>query len=281
MEENPPTDFRKLFANMVARADEDIDLLKAALYISGMEYPDLDVDVYSKVLDDLAGEAGQRIAAAEDRRAIIERLSEFLFVDLGFRGNEEDYYDPKNSHLNEVLDRRKGIPITLSLVYIGVAGRLGMVFEGIGLPGHFVIRTGPPKEELYVDPFNGGKIMSRADCVRTVSELFHGRVEFQEEHLRAYTKKELLVRILTNLKHNYTRLEDYPRAISSADLIAVMEPSLGSNLRDMAALHYAAKEYRLAIRDLESYLEADPQAQDADQVRERIRAIWNTLANLN
>ncbi len=281
MEVTPPTDFRKLFADMVAQADEDVDLLRAALYISGVEYPDLDVEAYSRVVDDLAEEAGRRIDAAADRKGTIERLSEFLFVDLGFQGNEEDYYDPKNSLLNDVLDRRKGIPITLSLVYIGVAGRLGMVFEGIGLPGHFVIRTGPPAEELYVDPFNGGKIMSRADCVRTVSEMFNGRVEFQEEHLRAYTKKELLLRILTNLKHNHTRLEDYPRAISSADLIAAIEPSLGSNLRDRGALHYAAKQYRLAIRDLEAYLEADPQAQDADQVRERIQAIWKTLATLN
>ncbi len=276
-----PSEFRRLFSEMVSQPDEDIDLAKAALYISGTEYPDLDVDYYVNTLDSLAEGAREYIGQEHDPRARIQRLSEFLYVHEEFRGNGEDYYDPRNAYLNEVLERRTGIPITLCLVYMEVARRVGMVFEGIGLPGHFVIRTGPPEEELYVDAFNGGLLMSRNDCEQLVQNLFHGRMEFREEYLRPYTKKEYLIRILANFKQDYFRLEDYQRAIKAADLVAIVDPSLGSNLRERASFHYALKQYRLAIRDLESYLEADPQSQDAEDVRQQIRAIWAALSALN
>ena len=266
---------------MVGRADEDIDLARCALYISGMEYPGLDIDHYLDRLDSLAMEASLHVGQEEGSRAVIQRLSEYLFVRQEFRGNGEDYYDPRNSYLNEVLDRRVAIPITLSLVYMEVARRLGMVFEGIGLPGHFVIRTGPPEEELYVDAFNGGQLMSRRDCELIVQDLFQGRLEFREEYLRPYTKKELLIRILTNLKQNYSRTQDYQKALSTADLIAVADPSLGSNLREKASFHYALKQYRSAIGDLESYLKANPQANDAGEVRQQIQGIWAVLQSLN
>ena len=281
MEERTQAEFRRLFAEMVNQVDEDIDLAKAALYIAGIEYRGLDVEHYVNTLDSLAEGAGEYVVPEDDLGARVNHLSEHLFLRQGFRGNEEDYYDPRNSYLNEVLDRRKGIPITLSLVYIEVARRLGMVFEGIGLPGHFVIRTGPPEQELYVDVFSKGEIMSRSDCEGIVRNLFHGRVPFQDEYLRPYTKREYLTRILTNLKHNHVRAEDYHRGISDADLIAVMNPSLGSNIKERATFHYSLKQYRHAIRDLELYLSTNPQAQDAEEVKRQIQGIWTTIATLN
>ena len=266
---------------MVSQADEDIDLARAALCISGTEYPDLDIDRYVGILDELAEGAREYVGEGLDLRARVERLSEFLHVREGFRGNEENYYDPGNSYLNVVLEERKGIPITLSLAYMEVARRLGLVFEGIGLPGHLVIRTGPPEDELYVDPFNGGQVMSRTDCDRTVADLFHGRVEFNEEHLRPYTKREFLLRVLANLKHNYRRMEDYRRAISAADLVAMIDPFLGSNLKERASFNYALKQYRMAIGDLEAYLKATPEAGDAEEVRRQVKGIWASLSKLN
>ena len=287
MDENRPFQFRRLFSEMVSGPDEDIDLAKAALYISGEEYLELDVVHYLDLLDSLVEGATQHtgqggaLDGRRDLRATAHQLSEYLFVHQGFRGNEEGYYDPRNSYLNQVLDRRIGIPITLSLVYIEVARRLGIVFEGIGLPGHFVIRTGPPDEELYVDPFHGGQLLSRRDCERTVQDLFHGRVEFREDHLRAYTKKELLARILTNLKHNYFGTNDHLRALSCAELISAVDPLLVSNLKEMGWIHYNLKQYRMAINKLETYLKAAPQAEDAEEVRKQIQAIWSTLSTLN
>ena len=267
---------------MVSQADEDIDLAQAALYISWIEHRDLDVDQYLEMLDTLATEASRYVGQGDgDIRATVRRLSEFLFVRQGFSSNDEDYYDPRNSCLNAVLDRRTGIPITLSLVYMEVARRIGMVFEGVGLPGHFVIRMGPPEQELYVDAFNDGQLMSRKDCEETVRNLFHGRVEFREEYLRPYTKKEFLIRILTNLKQNYSRLEKYQQAIYAADHIAMIEPSLGSNLKERASFHYSLKRYRLAIRDLETYLETNYPADDTDQIKRQIQGIWSVLRTIN
>lgn len=281
MDKEASTEFRRLFSEMVGRTDEDIDLVRAALYISGEEYPDLNVDHYLNILDSLAEEARKYIGLTGDVRDTIQRLGEFLFVHQKFGGNDEDYYDPRNSYLNEVLDRHIAIPITLSLVYMEVARRLGLVFEGIGLPGHFVLRTGPPEYELYVDAFNGGQILSRSDCERTVHDLFQGRIEFRQEFLRPYTKREFLVRMLNNLKINYSTKEDYHRAISFADHIAIIDPQLGSNLKERASFYYTLKQYRTAIRDLETYLETNPQAPDADQVRRQIQAIQGILRTLN
>ena len=280
-EETGDSSFHRMLSEMVAQPDEDIDLARAAFYISGTEHPELDVDHYLGVLDSLADGASRQTGQVETTRAAIELLSQYLFEQEGFRGNDEDYYDPRNSYLNDVLDRRVGIPITLSLVYMEVARRLGMVFEGIGLPGHFVIRTGPPEDELYVNPFNHGQLMTKRDCELTVQNLFQGRVEFREDHLRPYTKREFLVRVLANLKNNYSRAEDYRRAISAADLIWVVDPSMATNIRDRAWLYYALKQYRMAIADLESYLKAAPEAEDAEEVRQQIQAIWSLLQTLN
>lgn len=271
----------KLLSNMVGQADEDIDLAKAALYISSQEYPDLDVDYYVGMLDALASEADQYIGQRQDLRSGIQLLSRYLFDVQKFRGNDGDYSDPLNSYLNEVLDRRTGIPITLSLVYMEVASRLGMVFEGIGLPGHFVIRTGPLEDELYVDAFNGGATLTRGDCERMVNDLFQGKIEFTEEHLRPYTKREFLVRLLNNLKNNYFNAEDYHRAIAAADMIAIIDPSLKRNLRDRAWFYYSLKLYRMAIKNLEAYVQVDPEADDAERIKQQIDALKSILRTLN
>ena len=281
MSESSVQEYRRRFEEAVNQPDEDVDLAKAALYISGIEYSDLDIENCLMVLDSLAEGAKGHIGEEQDIRRRLEGLSGFLFEQQRFHGNDDDYYDPRNSYLNEVLDRRIGIPITLSLVYMEVARRLGVIFEGIGLPGHFVIRTGPPEDELYVDPYNGGRIMTRHDCERTVRELFQGRIELQDEHLRPYAKKEFLVRVLTNLKHTYVRLEDYPRALNAADLVAAIDPSMGSNLKERAAVYLAMKQYRMAIGDLETYLRSHPDAEDAEQVRAQIKSVWTTLSTMN
>ena len=266
---------------MAGRPDEDIDLARAALYIAGQEFPDLDVDQYLGMLDLLGQEADRYIGQSDDLQTRIDLLSEFLFVDSGFHGNQDDYYDPNNSYLNQVLDRRTGIPITLSLVYMEVARRLGIVFEGIGLPGHFIMRTGPPEQELYVDAFNGGQRLSIADCQRLIENMFEGRMQFREEHLLPYSKKVFLERMLTNLKRSYHRMGDYRRSLSAADMITMIDPDSGSNLKERAGLYHALGLYRLAIRDLESYLSANPRAEDADSVRENIRRIWSSISKLN
>lgn len=272
--------FRRLLSQSVSGADEDIDLPKAALYIAGTEYPDLDINHYVDILDSLAVGAASAIGASEAVRTSVESLSRYLFETTGFRGNEQDYYSPKNSYLNEVLDRKTGIPITLSVIYMGVANKLGIVLEGIGLPGHFVLRAGPVEDELYVDPYNGGRLLTMSDCEAIVGNMFGGRVKLQGEHLKPYTKKGVLIRILANLKQIYFSSQEYQKAIAAADLVQTVDPSLVGNLRERASMYYAAGEYEMAIGDLESYLTLAPEAQDADDAKRQIELIWSVLHGL-
>ena len=281
MQETTPDRFRKLFCDMVRRSDEDISLAKAALYIAGEEYPDLELSKYLETLDILSEEAAHYIGTTDDPRSGLQRLSEYLFVRQGFHGDQDNYYDPENSYLNRVLERKTGIPITLSIVYMEVGRRLGLILNGIGLPGHFILRHGPPEWDLYVDPFNEGRVLSKADCELIVYDMFGGKAQFREEFLLPCTKKQILVRMLTNVKHVAHHQGDYQRAIAALDRIEITEPGLGRNLKERASLNYEMRQYKLAIKDLELYLKSTPQAEDAEDIKNQIQSLWRFMATLN
>ena len=250
------------------RPAEDVDLARSALVIASVEYQDLDIDYYLWELDSLADgtPASTLSGPLKDR---VEALSGHMFGDLGFRGDSQDYYNPINSYLNMVLDRKLGIPITLSLVYMETASRLGMPFEAIGLPGHLVVRTGPPDDQLFVDPFNSGQTMDRAGCQALVDNLFQGRVHLTEENFASYTKAEFLVRMLANLKHNY-----FPGGRLSQGC-QVRRPDRGhrpdafQQHHDRAMYRYTMKQYRLAIRDLEKCLPLLPEGRTGNGPKRR------------
>ena len=281
MVEGIPDNFRSLFSNLLRREEEDISLAEASWYIAGERYPDLDVSKCSATLDTLGRDAGQYVGNESDPKLALQRLSEYLFIREGFQGNHDDYYDPDNSYLNRVLERKLGIPITLSIIYMEVGLRLGLILEGIGLPGHFILRHGPPEWELYVDAFNEGRIISRSDCEQVVADLFDGRAQFSEELLLPCTKKQILVRMLTNLKGTYQQRQDYQQAVAAADRIAIIEPWMGSNLKDRAWLHRQLKQYRLAIKDLELYLKTTPVPQDVEEIKKQIQRLWYIIVTLN
>ena len=276
-----PCVFRQLLSDMVSGEEEDISLAEASLYIAGDEYPDLDAQAYLSALDEMAREARGRLTRIDDTGDTLRRLSEYLFLHLGFQGNDRDYYDPQNSYLNRVIDRKLGIPITLSIVYMEVARRLGLVLEGIGLPGHFILRHGPPEWELYVDPFNGGELLSRADCERLVQATFHGQAEFHDEFLLPCTRRAILVRVLSNLRNAYGHREDYRKALAATERIAIVQPGVARTFRDKAALHVQLGEHRLAAESLQTYLDTSPTADDAEHVRNQIRALWQEIARRN
>ena len=281
MKEDSASIHQKAFAEMMLGPDEDVDLAKAALHIAAEEFPDLDIGRYLRNLDAL-GEGAQEYAAKErELGPKIALLSEYLYSDQGFQGNRHDYYDPDNSYLNRVLDRRTGIPILLSLVHMEVGRSLGLVFEGIGLPGHFVIRVGPPEQEAYVDPFEGGTVLSRSDCEHRIQSMFGGSVEVGDVHFASYTRKQFLGRILNNLKHIYRSKGEHHKAIMMASFAHMTAPDWGENLKERAWLHHAVGEYRRAIADLESYLKISPEAKDAENIKKQIQGIWSALARSN
>src|ERR1051326_1273477 len=184
---------RELFAAEALKPEQEIDLGRASLLIAKSEYPELDVESYLQRLDQIAGEISNRLPAHSSTgqasvQKIIEQINEHLYRDLSFRGNEDSYYDPKNSFLNEVLDRRIGIPITLSVIYIEVARRLGIKVEGVGLPGHFLVKCQVDNEEILFDAFNGGRRLSESDCEQLVKNIYGDSTKFDRSLLRSVSK---------------------------------------------------------------------------------------------
>jgi regulator of sirC expression with transglutaminase-like and TPR domain len=227
---------RQLFADMVQGSEADIDLGKAALLIASEAYPGLDHLRYVAKLEVMAAAVRPQIAAAQDGLGKVEALNAYLFQVQGFRGNPQEYYDPRNSFLNEVLDRKLGIPITISLLYIEVGRRVGMSLQGVGMPGHFIVQYDNPDEVIFIDPFNRGRVLSRAACEELVQQIYGEPVPFQETFLTTVTPKQLLSRMLGNLKAIYLQGKEYLKALSVVERLLLIQPHAEQELKDRAAL---------------------------------------------
>ena len=207
----------------MAAGRDEIDLAQMALLIAAAEYPDLDVEEELRALDSLAAGASRRLGKEADPLARANALSEYLFDEVGFRGNREDYYDPRNSFLNEVLRRRFGIPITLSLVYIEVGKRLGMPLVGVGMPGHFLVRISSEEEGLMIDPFNRGILLSEQDCSQRLQEIAGAALPWDRGYLAPVSNRQLIERILRNLIGIYVAGHDQPRAQQATVWLATLQ----------------------------------------------------------
>ncbi|MBI2552901.1 MAG: tetratricopeptide repeat protein [Candidatus Rokubacteria bacterium] len=212
----------------------------------------------------------------------LHRLREFLFEEQGFRGNSEEYYDPRNSFLNDVLDRRLGIPITLSLVLIEVGRRLGLTINGIGLPAHFIV--GFRAEEgcrVLLDAFNGGALLTPEGCQEVVSRALGRPVTLQEEHFAPVTKRQFLARVLNNLKVVYFKQEAWDKALKVSQRLLVLDPDNPCEIRDRGVVHANLGDLQRAAADWETYLRSNPESPDAEAVRSRLRRVRQALAALN
>ncbi len=207
----------------LAAGCDEIDLAQMALLIAAAEYPDLDVKEELRALDSLAAGASRSLGQERDPLARANALSEYLFDEVGFRGNREDYYDPRNSFLNEVLSRRLGIPITLSLVYIEVGKRLGVPLVGVGMPGHFLVRISSGQEDLVIDPFHRGILLSEQECAQRLQEIAGAAVPWDRSYLAPVSNRELIERILLNLRAIYVGRQDQPRALRAAEWLLTLQ----------------------------------------------------------
>jgi regulator of sirC expression with transglutaminase-like and TPR domain len=272
---------RRKLEDILARPDRDVNLAEAALLVAAQEYPDLDVRAYLVRLDEMGHALRQRLEEEPRAERAIMALNRYLFREQGFRGNAEQYYDARNSYLNEVLDRRTGIPITLSTVYMEVARRGGLEVEGVGLPGHFVVRVHVPARPLLVDPFHGGTLLSEKDCQERLDRIFQGRVKLEPKMLQPCRRKDMLERMLRNLKAIYLRDGDAERALRVVDLIVRIQPGSAEDLRDRGILYASLDCYGLGARDLESYLALAPHAKDAEELAVRLAQLRHRAARLN
>jgi regulator of sirC expression with transglutaminase-like and TPR domain len=227
---------RQFFTEAMTGPENRLDLARAALLIASEEYPGLDILRYVAKLEAMAAAVRPAVTTTDDPILKIEYLNAYLFEERGFRGNAENYYDPRNSFLNDVVDRRLGIPITLSIIYMEVGRRVGMPLRGVGMPGHFIMRYAEPEEDIYIDPFNKGRILSRQACEELIQQLYGEPVPFQETFLAPVSKKQILARILMNLKAIYIQTKDYLKALSVVERLLIIQPGAEQEMKDRAAL---------------------------------------------
>jgi len=268
------------FAREVEKPDSGIDLARAALVLARGEYPALDVDAYLDRLSGLA-EGATPARATADPLARLHRLREYVFEEQGFAGNSAEYYDSRNSYLNEVLDRRLGIPITLSLVLIEVGRRLGLQMEGIGLPGHFIAGARVGGEHVLLDPFNGGTILTGEACGDLVARAVGRPVELTVEQFAPVTNRQFLIRMLANLKGIYWRGQEWSRVVAVIDRLIVLMPEAGREWRDRGIAWSSMGDFRRGLADWERYLTDFPDAPDHEQVKTQFRRVRQKLAQLN
>ncbi|HEX6775684.1 MAG TPA: transglutaminase-like domain-containing protein, partial [Methylomirabilota bacterium] len=265
---------------LVSRPDGRIDLARAALAIARWEYPRLDADAYLERLDGLA-RAVDGVRRSPDALGRLHRLREYLFVEQGFAGNRDDYYDPRNSFLNDVLDRRQGIPITLSLVLMEVGKRLGLAIEGIGLPGHFIAGARLDDSQILLDPFNGGALVTPEECEELVGSVVGRPVTLLPEHYAPVSGRQLLTRMLANLKGAYWQRREWDRVVGAIDRLLVLDPKAASEWRDRGVAWSNLGEVRRGLGDWERYLTEFPDAEDHETVKGHLRRARQKLAQLN
>lgn len=277
MANDPYKDFRQA----VHRVETEIDLGRAALAIAASDYPNLDIDAYLSRIDGLAGAAEARLAPDADVYRSITALNYVLFKEHGFRGNREHYFDPKNSFLNEVLERKTGIPISLSVLYIEVARRIGLSLQGIGFPGHFLIKYLGDNEEIVLDPFNQGEILSRRSLETMLYRLYGGNIVFEPHLLESISKKQILRRMLNNLKLLYLRKNELIKALSVVERLMVLDPACGEDIRDRGLIYLQLECFKQALEDLEGYLRVAPHAEDALEIRKQVTILIRQVAHIH
>ncbi len=281
----------RVFEELVSGEDINIDIAKASLLIATIEYPHLDAQFSLAILDALAYRVRVvlklppthvHLPETISPLTVIDAINKVLFEEEGFRGNESDYYNPDNSFLNKVLENRVGIPISLSLLYMEIGKRIGLLIEGIGLPFHFVVRCTLPTEILYIDPFEGGLLLSEQDCRERIRRISRGKMARLPRHLFEPVKpKQLLVRILGNLKGIYLHKEDYTKALLVSEYILLLIPDAAREIRDRGIIHLQLKHYAKALHDLKAYLKLEPQADDRHEMQGHIKTIQQTIAMMN
>jgi regulator of sirC expression with transglutaminase-like and TPR domain len=261
-------------------------LARGTLLIARIEYPRLDPEPYVSRLDAM-GEAARRaiarhIDATGDASTLsgVKALNDYLFEELQFVGNRDNYEDPRNSCLNEVLDRRTGIPITLSVVYMEVARRAGLQVDGINFPGHFLVRCPEQKGHLIIDPFHAGALLSEHKCRLLLQKHVGSEVAFSKSLLAPATREQIIVRMLLNLKRIYVNMRSFPQARDVTELLLAITPSALSELRDRGLLAYHLNDVTSALRDLQTYLKLASMGElDKDQ-REEHQQIWEHVKTL-
>src|SRR6516165_5046671 len=260
---------------------EPIPLAQCALLIAKEEYPSLDVAHYIERLAELARGAEAMVRRGANTVERVQLLSEFLFEHQGFSGNHENFADPHNSFLNDVLERRLGIPITLSVIYLEVGRRLGLNLYGVSFPGHFLVKAVDERGELLIDPFSGGIILTLEQVKAKLAEIYRQPVELHPAMLKSAGARQILVRMLRNLKGIYAGASDWARSLSALDRILMLDPRAVEKLAERGQVYERLECFKAALDDFQSFLSLAPEHPAAEVVREAVLRLVRQVSLIN
>jgi regulator of sirC expression with transglutaminase-like and TPR domain len=265
---------------LLAGLDLTVPLDFAALQLATIEFPLLDVGLFLRTLDSYASELNDKVKHRASGREFIAAANSYFFDELGFEGNEDDYYDPWNSCLNEVLARRKGIPITLSAVYMEIARRLDRPVFGIGLPGHFIVKYDDGDFAAFLDPFHGGRELSAGECRVLAAQTAGVDIAVHPAALLPVTSRQMLMRMLNNLRVIYFKRGAHDKALEVLNLLIAASPESPEEYKQRGLIHIELRRFRQAAADLEKYLFLTRESEEAQEVEEHLKKLRRYLANL-
>ena len=276
-----PTTATAELAELIRGPIAEQQLARAAASLALIEYPDLDVEPVVERLHRFADSLDARLGGRRDGHGAVSAINRLLFEELDFRGNRHDYYDPRNSFLNDVLERRTGIPISLSVVYLEIARQLDLPIYGVALPCHFLVKYEQRPRLFFVDPYHEGRLLNRQGCVELVRTLQGRAVELNDLHFAAVSDLHIILRMCNNLRGIYLTSRQYRKALQVIEVVLALEPNSPEELKQRAWLNHELGRRKEALNDLEIYAALRPEGSDSQDVQRWIENIRRTLAQLN
>ena len=265
-----PSLVRQRFREVASLPEPLLDLVEASLLIAQEDLPGLQIERYLQSVEQWSRAVNERIGGSNDIERVIDSVNRLLYEEEGFHGENEDYYDPRSALINDLFETHGGLPITLSILYIELSRRAGVVVSGIAIPGRFLVKFTGQFGELVIDPFDGGRVLGTSELQLLLDRLYSGGVRLREHHLRSFGRHEILSRELAQLKAAYLSRHDIPHAAATSERLLILDDRDPYELRDRAALAMQMHAYGVAIEALERFLTLSPSAEDAARVRHQI-----------
>jgi regulator of sirC expression with transglutaminase-like and TPR domain len=267
--------------DLLTGRSEGPSLDRAALEIAHIEHPALDIEPFIGILDSYAVELSERLAGRSGGSEYVEAANQYLFGELGFTGNAAEYYDPRNSCLNEVLTARTGIPITLAVVYLEIGRRLAQPVYGIGLPGHFLVQYRDARFTAFIDVFDGGRLLTTAECFDLARQTAGVPLSDDPRMLAPASNRQIAIRMLHNLRGVYFHRRAYGKALQTLNLLIAAEPQDAEEYKLRGIVHLQMRNPVAARSDLETYLRLAPEVTDRAEIEQRLRSLRSYQAGLN
>lgn len=268
----PSNSDKTAFIKMLKQPDNDISLAKAALMVAKFEYPELNIDDYLLKIRNIAEEINNRLTATANAAEILKQLNHVLFIEKGYEGNTNAYYDPRNSFLNDVIERKLGIPISLSILYIELGHALGLPLSGISFPGHFLVKLEISDGAIVLDPYFGGVSLNEEDIEERLREYYGAKLNKSRAHgvLSSSSNKEIILRVMRNLRNLYMQEENWVKALPLADIMVEMDDDKPDALKARAAIYDQQECHIPALADYSAYLKLSPDTPGNQFIRARV-----------